>query len=73
MLINTRIEAGLRRVDKDTRNEKKASNELYISKLINLTHFHCVKIVQIRSSFWSVFSCIQTEYVEIRSISPYSV
>ena len=23
---------------------------------------HCVKIVQIRSYFWSVFSCIWTEY-----------
>ena len=36
MLTNTRIEAGLNRADKDTRNEKKA---LYISKLIKLTHF----------------------------------
>ena len=39
MLTNTRIETGLSRVDKDTRDEKKASNELYISKLIKLTHF----------------------------------
>ena len=34
---------------------------------------HCVKSVQIRSFFWSVFSHIRTEYGEIRSISPYSV
>ena len=34
---------------------------------------HCVKSVQIRSFFWSVFSCIWTEYREIRSIFPYSV
>ena len=34
---------------------------------------HCVKSVQIRSFFWSVFSRIRTEYGEIRSISPYSV
>ena len=34
---------------------------------------HCVKSVQIRSFFWSVFSCIRIEYGEIRSISPYSV
>ena len=27
---------------------------------------HCVKSVQIRSFFWSVFSCIQTEYGEIQ-------
>ena len=35
--------------------------------------FNKVKNVQIRSFFWSVFSCIRTEYGEIRSISPYSV
>ena len=34
---------------------------------------HCVKSVQIRSFFWSVFPHIRTEYGEIRSISPYSV
>ena len=34
---------------------------------------HCVKVVQIRSFFWSIFSRIRTEYGEIRSISPYSV
>ena len=34
---------------------------------------HCVKRVQTRSFFWSVFSRIWTEYGEIRSISPYSV
>ena len=34
---------------------------------------HCVKRVQIRSFFWSVFSRVQTEYGEILCISPYSV
>ena len=34
--------------------------------LIFKTIFHCVKIVQIRSYFWSVFSCIQSEYRKIR-------
>ena len=34
---------------------------------------HCVKSVQIRSFFWSVFSRIQTEYWQIVRISPYSV
>ena len=34
---------------------------------------HCVKSVQIRSFFLSVFSLIQTEYREIPSISSYSV
>ena len=29
--------------------------------------YHCVKSVQIRSYFWSVFSRIQTEYGEIFS------
>ena len=28
---------------------------------------HCVKSVQIRSIFWSVFSCIRTEYKKIRT------
>ena len=34
---------------------------------------HCVKSVQIRSLFWSVFSRIRTEYGEILRTSPYSV
>ena len=34
---------------------------------------HCVKSVQIRSFFWSVFFHIRTEYREIRIISPYPV
>ena len=29
--------------------------------------FHCVKSVQIRSFFWSVFSCIRTEYSKKRT------
>ena len=33
----------------------------------------CVKCVQIRSFFWSVFSRIRAEYGGIRSISRYSV
>ena len=31
----------------------------------NITH--CLKSVQIRSYFWSVFSCIRTEYRKIRN------
>ena len=27
---------------------------------------HCVKSVQIRSFFWSAFSCIQSEYRKIK-------
>ena len=34
---------------------------------------YCVKCIQIRNFFWSVFSRIRTAYGEIRSISPYSV
>ena len=34
---------------------------------------HCVKSVQIRSFFWSIFSCIRTEYVVLLCKSPYSV
>ena len=35
--------------------------------------FYCVKSVQIRSYFWSVFSCIRTEYEYLLRKSPYSV
>ena len=38
--------------------------------LIKSRENHCVKSVQIRSYFWSVFSCIRTEY---KGKSPYSV
>ena len=34
---------------------------------------HCVKSVQIRSFFWSVFSCSRTEYVDLLRKTPYSV
>ena len=30
------------------------------------SHIHCVKRVQIRSFFWSVFSCIPTEYGDLQ-------
>ena len=32
-----------------------------------------MKSVQIRSYFWSVFSCIRTEYGDLLRKSPYSV
>ena len=34
---------------------------------------HCMKSVQRRSYFWSVFSCIRTEYGDLLRKSPYSV
>ena len=34
---------------------------------------HCVKSIRTQSFFWSVFSCIWTEYGKILRISPYSV
>ena len=39
-----------------------------ISFVLSHVTSHCVKSVQIWSYFWSVFSCIRTEYGEIRSI-----
>ena len=42
-------------------------------KSLNLIHVHCMKSVQIWSFFWSVFSCIRTEYGKILRISPYAV
>ena len=38
-----------------------------------INRLHCVKCVQIRSFFWSVFSRIRNQYGEILCISPYSV
>ena len=35
--------------------------------------FHFVKSVQIQSFFWFVFSCIWTEYEDLRSKSPFSI
>ena len=32
--------------------------------------YHCIKAVQIRRFSWSVFSCIRTEYKDLRSKSP---
>ena len=45
-------------------------NRIHWTKCLN---HHCVKSVQIRRFFWSVFSLIRTEYGEILRISPYSV
>ena len=39
----------------------------------NNAMLRCVKSIQIRSFFWSVFTRIPIEYREIPSISPYSV
>ena len=41
------------------------SKQSYLFITYNI--IHCVKSVQIRSFFWSVFSRIQTEYGEMRS------
>ena len=38
-----------------------------------MTASHCVKNSQIRSFFWSLFSCIRTESGDLQSKSPYSV
>ena len=40
------------------------SNNLTFAKYL---FSHCVKSVQIRSFFWSVLSCIRTEYRKIRT------
>ena len=57
-------------------NLKKTKVKLDLLNDINMllmVEKHCVKNVQIRSYFWSVFSCIRTEYGDLRSKSPYSV
>ena len=42
-------------------------------QLTFIPEFDCVKRVQIRSFFWSVFSCIRTEFGDLLRKSPYSV
>ena len=49
---------------------------LYVPLILRLSQtnaLHCVKSVFIQSFFWSVFSCIRTEYQHLPSGSPYSV
>ena len=41
--------------------------------LVIMKKIHCLKSVQIRSFFWSVFSFTRTEYGDLRSKYPYSV
>ena len=43
------------------------------TKRVKSKNDNCVKIVQIRDYFWSVFSCIQTEYEVLLRKSSYSV
>ena len=44
-----------------------------ISRDLGMEKIRLVKTVQIRSFFWSVFSCILTEYQDLLRKSPYSV
>ena len=39
-------------------------------KVLDHGNLTCVKSVQIRSYFWSVFSCIRTEYRDLLGKSP---
>ena len=58
---------------KDPKRTSKISNSNF-HNAFNFTerdNFYCVKIVQIRSFFWSVFSCIQSEYGDLLRKSPY--
>ena len=49
--------------------KKFSSENISRNFLVLLTNnLHCVKSVQIRSYFWSVFSCILTEYGELLRI-----
>ena len=43
------------------------------NSLVSHLRLHCVKCVPVRSFFWSMFSCIRTEYGDLLHKSPYSV
>ena len=45
----------------------------YVKVVKSRTQSHFVKSAQIRSYFWSVFSCVRTEYGYLLRKSPYSV
>ena len=46
---------------------------IFVLFLIPCLMPHCVKSVQVRRFFWSVFSCIWTEYGDLLHKSPYPV
>ena len=51
----------------------KHEKNLWSGFLIQSKEYHCVKIVQIQSSFWSLFSCIRIEYGDLWGKFAYSV
>ena len=50
------------------RQEGVINSQILVYKFYRSYMVHCVKSVQIRSFFWSLFSCIHTEYGNLRSI-----
>ena len=55
----------------DSQDNMDTNGQYYMEQMSTIQH--CVKCVQIRSYFWSVFSCIRTEYGDLLRKSPYSV
>ena len=51
---------------KETKTQATKQQKLEIGNYNIIYNLHCVKSVQIRSFFWSAFSCIQTEYGDLR-------
>ena len=45
----------------------------FLLTIYRLFLYHCVKIVQIRSFFWSIFSGIRAEHGDLLRTYPYSV
>ena len=71
--INSEVELTLLRINVSTPLKKLISPPIMAAPLKILKLLHCVKSVQIRSFYWSVFSRIRTEHGEILRISPCSV
>ena len=61
----------------DTPFHPKNVNQHYMSawsKKMKLSFTEdCMKSVQMRTFFWSLFSSIRTEYADLRNTSPFSV
>ena len=64
MLNNTRVEAGFSNADRQSRYDKSLSNELYISKLINITHFLARNNLSVKELYPKMVAFLSNELEE---------
>ena len=77
--VITKCDSFITKCDSSYKMRQLLQNMMFIAECLgtgwlwNFRTMHCLKIVQIRSFLWSVFSSIWTEYGDLRSRSPCSV